>query len=163
MLYPGLRIAIRSSSAGGRDPKLLQLLGKTRSSSGSSLPSSHIRLFSNTVSIMSDTTKKYNFVVFAPDYTDDECLSRRLAVRSAHLANAAHLHGTGALKVGGAMITPETYTTDSKKMIGSTMIFEASNLEEVKKLIENDVYYTGNVWDKEKLVILPYFSAHPLP
>ena len=29
------------------------------------------------------------FAVYAPDYTDDEAIQRRLSVREAHLANAA--------------------------------------------------------------------------
>ena len=39
--------------------------------------------------------KKYTFAVFAPDYTDAEGLSRRLAVRAEHLANAKTQAATG--------------------------------------------------------------------
>lgn len=39
----------------------------------------------------------FKFVVFAPDYTDEECLGRRLAVRSTHLAGAAQMKKTGQL------------------------------------------------------------------
>jgi hypothetical protein len=34
----------------------------------------------------SEETKKQVFVVWAPDYTDDEAFNRRLAVRPQHLA-----------------------------------------------------------------------------
>ena len=78
------------------------------------------------------------------------------------------------------MISPETYDKPERKLIGSLMVFEAESLEEVRKVIEDDVYYrTGVVrsifrlvcadadadvqWDKEKLTILPWISAHPLP
>ncbi|CAL1711987.1 unnamed protein product [Somion occarium] len=102
------------------------------------------------------------FVVYAPDYPDPECVSRRLSVRPSHLENASKLKEQGLLKIGGAMITPETYKTDQKKMAGSVMIFSANTLEEVRELIENDIYYKGNVWDKENLVIMPFASAYPL-
>lgn len=32
-----------------------------------------------------------------------------------------------------------------KKMIGSTLIFKAESIEEVRKLVEKDVYYTSGV------------------
>ena len=62
-------------------------------------------------------------------------------------------------------------------MVGSMFICEAESLEEVRKVMENDVYYTSGVvsapfnvgrrgtvltvrqWDKEKLVILPLALA----
>lgn len=66
-------------------------------------------------------------------------------------------------------------------MVGSLVIVEAESLEEVRKLIESDVYYTSNVvrvsvsssrrfvtdlsshqWDKEKLVISPIVLGLPL-
>ncbi|KAG2052425.1 hypothetical protein BDR06DRAFT_1056962 [Suillus hirtellus] len=65
---------------------------------------------------MSSTPSLPKFVIWAPDYTDEGALERRLAVRPAHLENA-------------------------------------------KKLI----YYTADVWDKEKTVILPIALATGLP
>lgn len=49
--------------------------------------------------------------------------------------------------VGGAMLTPESIAspTAEKKMIGSVIIFEADSIETVRKAIESDIYYTGNV------------------
>jgi len=112
---------------------------------------------------MSETpAKKYTFVVYAPDYSDPECLARRLSVRESHLANAAKLKAAGLLKIGGALITPDTYTSDVRKMAGSLMIFETESIEATRELIESDIYYTSNVWDKEKLSIGPFASAHPL-
>ena len=75
------------------------------------------------------------------------------------------------------MISPETYDKPERKLIGSLMVFEAESLEEVRNVMENDVYYTSGVvsalfnverrgtvltvrqWDKEKLVILPLALA----
>ena len=49
--------------------------------------------------------------------------------------------------VGGAILTPESAETPSseKKMIGSVLIVEADNINEVRKAIEEDVYYTSGV------------------
>jgi hypothetical protein len=47
---------------------------------------------------------------------------------------------------GGAMVSPETYrSVTGKKMIGSAMIFEAENIDVVRKLIYEDIYYTSGV------------------
>ncbi|KAI0628384.1 hypothetical protein C8Q77DRAFT_1148165 [Trametes polyzona] len=85
------------------------------------------------------------FAVYAPDYTDDEAIQRRLAVRQAHLDNAAK---NPAMKVGGAMLSPNEALDRpdaEKKMIGSFMIFECDTYADVKKMIESDVYWIGNV------------------
>jgi hypothetical protein len=41
----------------------------------------------------------HTFVIWAPDYTDDEAFSRRLAVRPQHLARAAENKAKGYLTV----------------------------------------------------------------
>lgn len=46
---------------------------------------------------MSSTAEKFEFVVYAPDYTDPEALQRRLAVRAQHLAKAQTLHDSGVV------------------------------------------------------------------
>ncbi|KAI0691508.1 hypothetical protein BC835DRAFT_1360226 [Cytidiella melzeri] len=107
--------------------------------------------------------KTHTFLVYAPDYTDSEASSRRLAVRPKHLERAGVMFSEGVSRIGGAMVSPDTYDTPDRKMVGSMMVFEAENIEAVRKIVEEDVYYTGGVWDKEKLVIIPWVSAHPLP
>lgn len=42
---------------------------------------------------------RYSFLLYAPDYTDEGCLSRRLAVRSDHLAGAVQLKQKGQLRM----------------------------------------------------------------
>lgn len=49
------------------------------------------------------------------------------------------------LGIGGALVSPETYDKPEKKLVGSVMIFEAENLETIRKLIEEDIYYKTNV------------------
>ena len=45
------------------------------------------------------------------------------------------------------MLTPESITSPTavKTMTGSTLIYSASSLEEVQKIVESDVYYTAGV------------------
>jgi len=53
-------------------------------------------------------------------------------------------NGTG---VGGAFMTPESVdpSITDKAFVGSCMIFEAENIDVVRKLVEEDVYYTSGV------------------
>lgn len=85
-----------------------------------------------------------------------------MEVRPKHLEKAKVFIENGSLKVGGAMITPDTFETENRKMAGSVMIYEANNIKEVEELIFNDPYYVGNVWAKDKLVIMPFVAATPL-
>jgi len=101
----------------------------------------------------------YKFAIWAPDYTDEECLSRRLSVRERHLANAKVMEEAGVLKLGGAMIQDGTQLADKPKMQGSLMVYSAASIDEVWKLVKEDVYYTGGVWDKERLQITPFKPA----
>ena len=43
------------------------------------------------------------------------------------------------------MITPETYKTDQKKMAGSTLIYAGDSIEQIREIVENDIYYKSNV------------------
>lgn len=47
--------------------------------------------------------------------------------------------------IGGGLIDPATYQSANKKLIGSMMVYEAESIEVIKKIVEEDVYYTGNV------------------
>ncbi|KAI0919314.1 hypothetical protein AcV5_002267 [Taiwanofungus camphoratus] len=118
-------------------------------------------LRSHTMSPAAQGPALHKFIVFAPDVSDADGFQRRLAVRPKHLANAAELHKSGVIKVGGAMLSPESISSPSaeKKMVGSALILEADSLETAKKFIETDPYYVEGVWDKEKLVILPFMQA----
>ena len=51
------------------------------------------------------------------------------------------------LEAGNAFLTPESISpgVTEKEMIGSVMVFEAESLEEVRKIVENDIYYTTGV------------------
>ncbi|TFK25551.1 hypothetical protein FA15DRAFT_590427 [Coprinopsis marcescibilis] len=107
----------------------------------------------------------HKFFVYTPDKSEDGTFERRLGVRPQHLEVAHERNLAGIVKLGGAVLTPESIASPSaqRKMIGSVFIFEAESLEDVKKMIEGDVYYTSGVWDPEKIVILPFVNATPLP
>lgn len=112
---------------------------------------------------MAEEKTLYTFVLFAPDYTDPDAPARRLSVRQRHLENAKVVQAQGILRLGGALISPDTYQSSERRMIGSMGVYQAESLEALREIIEGDIYYTAGVWDKEKLVILPWVSAFPLP
>ncbi|EIM89493.1 uncharacterized protein STEHIDRAFT_73652 [Stereum hirsutum FP-91666 SS1] len=106
----------------------------------------------------------HHFAVWAPDYTDPDCLKRRLAVRPNHATNIKTLIENGILKVAGFTITPDSLELDNseRKMNGSMLVVAAANMAEVRTIIESDPYWDGKVWDKEKLTIMPFVAVTPL-
>lgn len=91
ILRPAIRRCTRNSGA------------IARSSISLTLPASrlhpHPRFFASTARTMSDSKPQtYSFLVYAPDYTDADALSRRLAVREQHLANAKAAIQSGFLR-----------------------------------------------------------------
>ncbi|TEB37487.1 hypothetical protein FA13DRAFT_1705674 [Coprinellus micaceus] len=130
-------------------------------------------------------TPKY-FFVYAPDKTEAGTFERRMSVRPKHLETAHERTGQGLIRMLDTVVnsvhaaltipppslvleaacsTPESIASPDapKKLIGSTFIYQAESLEEVKKLVESDVYYQSGVWDPEKIVITPFAPATPLP
>ncbi|KAH0827559.1 hypothetical protein J3R83DRAFT_4280 [Lanmaoa asiatica] len=111
------------------------------------------------------TVPKYHpYLVWAPDYTDDGALARRMAVRPRHFITANKQIKQGILKVAGGLVTPESQDAApaDKKFVGSVLLYEVDSIEDVRKLVEQDIYWTENVWDKEKLIILPMLMATTL-
>lgn len=91
-------------------------------------------------------------------------LDHRLSVRGEHLKGVDVLIKNGILKFGGPFLAPElTDDKGRKKMMGSLVIYEAESVEEVRKIIEADIYSTNGVWDKERLLILPFVPSVPWP
>ncbi|KAI0044515.1 hypothetical protein FA95DRAFT_1479287, partial [Auriscalpium vulgare] len=101
---------------------------------------------------------KFTFAVWLTDYTDPDAVNRRKAARPKHLDRLKSSAENGTVKVGAVMVTPETVAegpTGNPTMNGSVLIVVASSVEEVQKMLENDPYWDGNVWDKEKVDIRP--------
>ncbi|KAK2467843.1 hypothetical protein APHAL10511_000138 [Amanita phalloides] len=105
------------------------------------------------------------FFVYAPDRTDPGTLDKRYEVRSRHLEGINPLIASGVVQVAGMITDPETPLVDGerKKAIGSVLIVQAENIDEVRRLIENDIYIESGVWDQERLVIAPFMPATPFP
>ncbi|KAF8528652.1 hypothetical protein JB92DRAFT_2657809, partial [Gautieria morchelliformis] len=61
-------------------------------------------------------------------------------------------------EVGGAPLSPASTEPGASKreMVGSMVVLQATSVAEVRKRIESDIYWTSDVWDKERLVILPF-------
>jgi len=114
---------------------------------------------------MSTAPTRQRFFVYAPDKTDEGILQLRLSVREKHLVGVKAAIADGTIRVGGFFTTPESIATPTteKKVIGSTFICEADSIDEVKSLVERDEYYKAGVWDANKIVIVPFFAATPIP
>ncbi|KIJ57271.1 hypothetical protein M422DRAFT_219170 [Sphaerobolus stellatus SS14] len=101
------------------------------------------------------------FAVYAPDYADEGAPERRLKVREQHLLGIKGLKETNILQFGGVLLSQESVASPDapRKMVGSMMVFRAESVAAVRVLIEQDVYWSGNVWDKERLTINPILIA----
>jgi len=91
---------------------------------------------------------KQTYVVWAPADPKPEVLERRTAVRPEHLKNVARLASEGTLKLGGPMT--DAVSGDAS---GSLLVLEAESLEAAREIVKNDPYWTGDVWNKEKIDI----------
>jgi len=129
------------------------------------LPITHVaRSFFSTNSILRGSAKMPKFFVYAPDAVDPNTLDKRYEVRARHFEVITPLIESGVVQVAGMIVDPANPVVDGRnKAIGSALIVQAENIEEVRKIIENDIYVQSGVWDKEKLLIAPFIPATPFP
>lgn len=80
------------------------------------------------------------YLVVARDGTDSEAPNRRLAARQAHLDNAKTLVQAGNIISGGAILD------ETGGMIGSAMMVDFADRDQLNAWLETDPYTTGNVW-----------------
>ncbi|KAF8881836.1 hypothetical protein CPB84DRAFT_1851461 [Gymnopilus junonius] len=101
------------------------------------------------------------FWVYAPYSTDPEIQTRRSTVRAEHLVNIARLYDAKIIRGGGVLFEAEPKDKDSPMAVGTTMVVNLGSVAEVRKVLEEDIYWTSKVWDNDKLLILPhlYFAA----
>lgn len=68
------------------------------------------------------------------------------------------------IELGGAMLTPESISSPDavRTLTGSTLIYSAPSLEEVRKLVESDVYYTAGVVRKLNTPLWLYLFIGPV-
>ncbi|OAX39960.1 hypothetical protein K503DRAFT_855684 [Rhizopogon vinicolor AM-OR11-026] len=117
------------------------------------------------LSASSTSVKMHPYMLWVPDHIDEGALARRLAVRQQHIVGVNKTAKQGVLKAAGALLAPgsEGAEPQDRKFAGSMLIYEAESLEDARRLAEADVYWKGNVWDKEKMVILPLLMATIFP
>lgn len=92
-----------------------------------------------------------NFVVIGRDHTDADALSRRMAVRDAHLA------GMEPLKASGKVIYVAAMKNDDGNMNGSIIFFDVESKDEVTQYLKTEPYIENNVWESYEIqeVALP--------
>jgi uncharacterized protein YciI len=97
--------------------------------------------------IIDYTMKQY--VVTAYDYTD--ALQRRMDVRPHHLDKVKELKANNNYIAGGAILNGDG------QMIGSVMMVQFENDEQMDAWKNNDPYVTGKVW--ETIDVKPFRQA----
>lgn len=91
------------------------------------------------------------FILIAYDGTDAEAPDRRMRNRPEHLEKISHVKKAGQLVCGGAILD------DSGKMIGSMILYEVADRQELDRLLLNEPYIYNKVW--EKITIHPFRVA----
>ncbi|MGH9211140.1 MAG: YciI family protein [Acidimicrobiales bacterium] len=80
------------------------------------------------------------FVVIAHDHEDDDALARRLKVRPEHMARCEKAVEQGTLVYAVALLD------DSERMIGSVMVLDLPNREDVDRWLDDEPYKVNDVW-----------------
>ncbi len=81
------------------------------------------------------------YLITGYDYTDDGALDRRMAVRPHHFDNAKLYKEKGNYITGGAILD------DNGKMIGSAMVLQFENEEELEAWKKGEPYITQKIWE----------------
>jgi uncharacterized protein len=82
------------------------------------------------------------YLITAYDFTDPQALDRRMAARPSHLDGVRKLKESGNFLIGGAILSPEG------KMIGSSLLMQFQNEEELQQWLKEEPYVNEKVWDK---------------
>ena len=91
------------------------------------------------------------FLLIAYDGTDAGALDRRMKSRPEHLEKISFVKKAGQFLCGGAILD------NSGKMIGSMILYEVSDRQELDTLLLNEPYIYNKVW--EKIRIEPFRMA----
>ncbi|OOF98972.1 hypothetical protein ASPCADRAFT_204664 [Aspergillus carbonarius ITEM 5010] len=103
------------------------------------------------------TASKKEWLCILPDKPD--ALELRKQVRPTHMAGVGPLVQAGKLVAGGAMLGSHPEEGQDLSFKGSMLIYTAETVEEVRQLVEDDIYAKSGVWDMEKALVVPYLSA----
>ncbi|KAI0686951.1 hypothetical protein BC835DRAFT_1223748, partial [Cytidiella melzeri] len=100
------------------------------------------------------------FFLWLPDCTDPDAARRREAATPRHLqqmmANVASSLDYGGVTTMRSTVAHPRKAAAEHLVDGSIVILEAESIDDVWNLIEHDVFYTENVWDKTRMVIKPF-------
>jgi uncharacterized protein YciI len=91
------------------------------------------------------------FILIAFDGTDAGAPERRQKSRPEHLEKIARTKNAGNFLFGGAILN------DQDQMIGSTILYEVGNREELDRILKDEPYIINKVW--EKIDIRPFRLA----
>lgn len=91
------------------------------------------------------------YLILAHDARDEGAPERRGRVRQRHLDGVRPLAEEGRLQVGGAFLDEQGV------MRGSMLLLEAEDEDEVRRLLDDDVYSREGVW--ERFEIRPFKRA----
>ncbi|RFU30531.1 hypothetical protein B7463_g5824, partial [Scytalidium lignicola] len=78
---------------------------------------------------------------------------------SEHVEGIKPLADSGSVVVGGAMLHSHSAPGDIPPFKGSALIVVAEDEREVKELLSKDIYARNEVWDVEKMQIIPFMCA----
>jgi len=81
-------------------------------------------------------------------YDNENALERRLESREAHINGARQLMSEGKILNAGALIEDE-------KMVGSTLLIDFEDEDEIDQWLENEPYVKNNVWNMDEFQIVP--------
>jgi uncharacterized protein len=92
------------------------------------------------------------YLITAYDRTNDNALDHRMNVRPYHLEGVKKMKETGNFIIGGAILN------DDGKMIGSTMILQFEDSQELQNWMNSEPYIQQEVW--EKFEVKPFRVAN---
>lgn len=81
------------------------------------------------------------YLITAYDYTDEGAVERRMGVRPHHLDGARELKAKGNYVVGASILN------DEGKMIGSSMILQFEDEEQLEAWRQGEPYLTQKIWE----------------
>ena len=82
------------------------------------------------------------YLITAYDGTHENALENRMNVRPYHLESVKKMKERGNFILGGAILN------DEGKMIGSTMILQFEDPQELQNWIDSEPYIQQKVWEK---------------
>ncbi|KAI1650252.1 hypothetical protein F4815DRAFT_446017 [Daldinia loculata] len=114
-------------------------------------------------SITAPPPGKYEWLVVVPDKPGTR--EKRLEVRAQHFEGLKPYVESKQFKTGGAVLNdkPESDDPATFDWYGSTLVLVAESKEEVKAILEKDIYTRTGVWDTEKALILAAKYAFRFP